>query len=190
VPDPAPRLVLVRHGETEWSRTRRHTGRTDLPLLPEGEAQARALRPLLDGYVFAEVRTSPLLRARRTCLLAGLGDAAVVDDDLVEWDYGAYEGRTTADIRVDRPGWDIFLEDPPGGETLLQVAERARRAVGRARAAAGDVAFVAHAHVLRVVATVWLDLPPDAARHFAMEPASVSVLGWERDHPVVMRWNA
>ncbi|MGO8873333.1 MAG: histidine phosphatase family protein [Acidimicrobiales bacterium] len=184
------RCVLIRHGETEWSRSGRHTGRTDLPLLLEGEAQAEALRPALAGYRFVAVLTSPLLRARETCRLAGLGDGAVIDPDLAEWDYGSYEGETTAAIRARRPGWDLFRDGAPGGEAAEDVAARVDRVIERVRAARGDVACVAHSHVLRVLVTRWIDLDPTAGRHFVLAPASLSELGWERDQPAVITWNS
>jgi probable phosphoglycerate mutase len=180
---------LIRHGETEWSLNGRHTGRTDLPLLPEGEAQARALRPKLAGYQLEAVLTSPLLRARQTCAVAGLGELAVVDPDLAEWDYGDYEGLTTPEIRQDRPGWELFADGVPDGETAADVGVRVDRVIARVRALEGDVALVAHAHLLRVLAARWVGLPPDRARSFTLGPASLSVLGWERTEPVVSRWN-
>jgi broad specificity phosphatase PhoE len=183
------RFVLLRHGETEWSRNGRHTGHTDLPLLPEGERQAVNLRPLLEPYQFTAVWTSPLLRARRTGELAGLGDVAVVDPDLSEWDYGAYEGLTTPEIRAERPGWDLFDDGAPGGETAAEVAARADRVIERVRATPGDVVAVAHSHLLRVLAARWIGLEPAYARHLMLDPASLSLLGWDRDHPVIKLWN-
>jgi len=183
------RCVLIRHGETEWSLTGRHTGRTDLPLLPEGEAQARALAPTMAAYQFAAVLCSPLLRARATCALAGLGEGAVTDDDLAEWDYGSYDGVTTAEIRAERAGWDLFSDGAPGGETADQVGARVDRVIERVRAVDGDVACVAHSHVLRVLAVRWIGLPPTAGRSLVMGPAAYSELGWEREHPVITHWN-
>jgi broad specificity phosphatase PhoE len=187
--DSRRRCVLVRHGETEWSRSGRHTGRTDLPLLPEGEEQAKALGPALDPYAFTSVFTSPLLRARETCALAGLGRGAVTDPDLAEWDYGAYDGLTTAEIREDRPGWDLFSDGAPGGETADQVAARVDRVIARVRAIDGDVACVAHAHVLRVLGARWIGLDPCGGRSFVLAPASLSELGWDRERPVITLWN-
>jgi probable phosphoglycerate mutase len=181
--------VLIRHGETEWSLDRRHTGRTDLPLLPEGRKQAEALRGPLEGRTFTAVLVSPLQRAVETCQLAGLGDQAEVEPDLLEWDYGAYEGRTTVDIHRERPDWDLFEDGAPGGETAAEVGVRVDRVIARVRALEGDVALVAHAHLLRVLAARWVGLPPDRARSFTLGPASLSVLGWERTEPVVSRWN-
>jgi probable phosphoglycerate mutase len=183
------RCVLIRHGETEWSRDGRHTGSTDLPLLPEGEAQARALRPRLAPYRFAAVLCSPLLRARETCELAGLGDGAVSDPDLAEWNYGAYEGRRTLEIRAERPGWDLFDDGAPDGEDAAAVAARVDRVIGRVRVVPGDVACVAHSHVLRVLAARWIALEPTAGRALVLSPASVSELGWERERPVITHWN-
>jgi probable phosphoglycerate mutase len=183
------RCVLVRHGETEWSRTGRHTGHTDLALLPEGEAQIVRLAPLLAVFEFSSVLTSPLLRARQTGALAGLDERAEIDPDLVEWDYGSFEGLTTPEIRVDHPGWDLFDDGAPGGESATQVGIRVDRVIRRVRAAPGDVACVAHGHVLRVLGARWIGLPASSARAFALAPASVSVLGWEREQPVIAGWN-
>src|SRR5262245_57345808 len=157
----ANQVYLFRHGETEWSKSGQHTGRTDLPLTEMGKRQAAALGRLLAKRPFALVLTSPLGRARETCRLAGYGEVAVVTDDLREWDYGDYEGRTTPDIRKQVPDWSIWTGTLPHGETIEQVAERARRAIARAAAAPGDVAMFAHGHILRVVAACWLGLPPD-----------------------------
>ncbi len=185
----APRCILIRHGETEWSRDGRHTGRTDLPLLPEGEAQATALRPSLAGFTFTTVLTSPLRRARETADLAGLGGEAVIDPDLAEWDYGAYEGVTTAQIRQDRPGWDLFDDGVPDGESAPDVAVRVDRVIARVRSVAGDVALVAHSHVLRVLAVRWIGLDPSVGRSLVLDPAAFCELGWEREHPVLHSWN-
>ena len=183
------RLLLVRHGETEWSRSGRHTGRTDLPLLPEGVAQARALRPRMAAFRSATVLTSPLRRARDTCSLIGLGEHAITDPDLAEWDYGSSEGRTTAEIRTERPGWDLFDDGPPDGESAADVGRRVDRVIARVRAAPGDVVCVAHAHVLRVLGARWIGLDPTGGRHFRLAPCSLSELGWEREHPVISSWD-
>jgi probable phosphoglycerate mutase len=183
------RGFLVRHGETEWSLGRRHTGRTDLPLLPEGSVQAESLSARLADQEFALVLTSPLLRARETSRLAGWGDRAEVDPDLAEWDYGDYEGLTTAEILAEHPDWDLFAHGAPGGETPLEVGRRADRVIARIRAADGDVLCFAHGHLLRVLAARWIGLDPEEGRGFTLDPASVSILGWERFHPVVTRWN-
>ena len=183
------RLLAVRHGETEWSRSGRHTGRTDLALLPEGEAMAGRLAIRLGEQQFALVLTSPLQRARRTCELAGFGARAVIDDDLMEWDYGEVEGRTTAAVRAERPGWELWRDGCPGGETLEQVAARVDRVIARIRAVEGDVVVFAHAHLLRILAARWIGATADLGRAFALAPASVSTLAWTRETPIVDRWN-
>jgi probable phosphoglycerate mutase len=185
----AGELWLIRHGETEWSLSGAHTGRTDLPLTPNGEMRAARVGKLLAGHDFAMVLTSPLQRARRTCELAGLGGKALVDPNLAEWDYGRYEGRTTSEIQEERPGWSLFRDGVPGGETIEQVAVRAQAVIDRAAAAWGDVALFAHGHILRILAACWLGLPPDAARLFALGTASVSTLGYERETRVIARWD-
>jgi broad specificity phosphatase PhoE len=185
----AGRLILVRHGDTAGSRSGQHTGRTDLPLLPDGEAAAAALAPLLAGVQPALVLTSPLARARRTCELAGLGDRAQVCEDLREWDYGDYEGRTTPEIRQERPGWDLWRDGAPGGERPEEVAARADRVIARARASGGDTLVFGHGHQLRVLCARWLGQPPEAGRHFVLGAAGIGVLGFEHDWPAVTRWN-
>jgi probable phosphoglycerate mutase len=182
-------ILLVRHGETEWSRSGQHTGRTDLPLTAEGELAARAIGEALSGRALT-AWTSPLLRARETCRLAGLGEAARVDEDLREWDYGVYEGRTTIDIRKETPDWSIWLSPITGGESLEEVAVRARRVIDRAVAVEGDVALFAHGHILRILAACWIGLPPITGRYLALDTASVSVLGYERQTRVIRRWNS
>ncbi|MEK9140490.1 MAG: histidine phosphatase family protein [Nitrospirota bacterium] len=182
-------LWIIRHGKTEWSAVGRHTGRTDIPLTPEGERQSVALGRYLNGRSFALVLCSPLRRARETCRLAGYQDVASVTDDLQEWDYGAYEGRTTSEIRTEAPGWSIWTGRVPDGETLEQVSGRAERVIQRAVASGGEVALFAHAHILRVLTARWLGLPPDAGRFFSLSPASVSVLGYEREIRVITLWN-
>ncbi len=191
-------LVLLRHGETEWSRSGRHTGRTDVPLTAYGEQQARAAGALLAGRTFSLVLTSPLQRAARTAQLAGLGHAEV-EPDLVEWDYGGFEGLTTPEIRqAGRPGWRIFHDGvAPGGpgqtpgEDLADVAARGLRVLERVRPvlADGDVALVGHGHALRVLATVWLGRPPDLAAQIVLGSGSVSELGEEHDVPAILSWN-
>ncbi|WP_435743073.1 histidine phosphatase family protein [Nocardioides sp. SYSU DS0663] len=182
-------LWLVRHGQTEWSRDHRHTSVTDLPLLPEGEEVARSLRGRLDPAQFQQVLTSPRLRARHTAELAGFPDAEV-DEDLVEWAYGDYEGITTAEIRETVPGWTVWTHETPGGESADQVAERLDRVVARARAVPGRTLVFAHGHSLRALAARWLGLPAREGRLLRLGTATVSVLGWERETPVVERWNA
>jgi broad specificity phosphatase PhoE len=183
------RLVVVRHGATEWSRSGRHTGRTDLGLLPDGRLEAQELGRRLAGYSFTLVLTSPLRRARETCEIAGFGAAAQVCDDLREWDYGAYEGKTTDEIRAQRPGWSLWRDGVPGGETADEVGARADRVIALVRERAGAVVAFAHGHVLRVLAARWVALGPADGAVFTLAPATISVLGWERDRPVVHRWN-
>ncbi len=184
-----PRAWLVRHGETEWAREGRHTSRTDVELTELGRSQAVLAGRKLAGASFVLVLSSPRARALETARIAGFGDVAEVDDDLREWDYGTDEGRTTAEIREDRPGWTIWDDGPQGGETIEQVAARADRVVARVRAANGDVLLYAHGHLLRILAARWLSLEPADGRLFALSTATVSVLGWEREQPVLLRWN-
>jgi probable phosphoglycerate mutase len=185
----AGELWLIRHGQTEWSLSGAHTGRTDLPLTPTGETKAAKLGTLLAGHNFAMVLTSPMQRARRTCELAGLGGKALVDPNLSEWDYGKYEGRTSAEIQNERPGWSLFRDGVPGGETIGQVAARAQAVIDRAVAAGGDAALFAHGHILRILCACWLGLPPNDARLFALGTASVSTLGYEHETRVIVRWD-
>ncbi|MGZ4718559.1 MAG: histidine phosphatase family protein [Acidimicrobiales bacterium] len=182
-------LWLVRHGATRWSEDGRHTGRTDIPLLAAGEAQADAVGRRLQGRPFALVLVSPLARARETCRRAGYADQAQIDPDLVEWDYGEYEGITTADIRRSVPGWTVWSDPCPGGETADQIEARTDRVIARARQAGGDVALFAHGHVLRVLAARWCELPGTEGRRFALDTGTLNVLGWEHECPVVRRWN-
>ena len=184
-----PDLWLIRHGETEWSASGRHTGRTDIPLTEEGIRQGRALGRYLAARSFALVLTSPLSRAADTCGLAGYGGVAQPSEDLLEWDYGQAEGRTTAEMRAQHPGWSVWSGGPPGGETVDEVGRRTDRVIARAREALGEVVLFAHAHVLRILAARWLGLPPDDGRLLALGPASLSVLGWEREVRVISRWN-
>jgi broad specificity phosphatase PhoE len=184
-----PELVLVRHGETEWSRAGRHTGRTDVPLTDAGRKQAAALGASLRGREFALVLTSPLSRASETCRLAGLGEVAQERADLMEWDYGAYEGRTTIDIRKERPGWSLWRDGVPEGEMPAEVGARVAEVIGQVRTVAGDVAVFAHGHVLRVLAARWLGIGPDGGQLFALDPATLSVLGYERETAVILLWN-
>jgi broad specificity phosphatase PhoE len=183
------RCFLIRHGETEWSLSRRHTGRTDLPLLGEGREQAKSLRTLLAEYSFRLVLHSPRARAVETLQLAGLAPGAVADPDLAEWDYGDYEGLTTPEILEENPGWDLWRDGGPGGESPSQVGARVDRVIARVRSAPGDVACVAHSHVLRALGARWLGLPVDVGKCFVLDPASLSILAWERDRPVVNLWN-
>jgi probable phosphoglycerate mutase len=185
----SPELWLVRHGETDWSRRGQHTGRTDVPLTDAGRAEARSVARKLAGHDFALVLASPLSRALDTAKLAGFADRVETTDDLLEWDYGLDEGRTTVEIRTDRPGWTVWRDGPAGGETADQVAERVDRVIARARAAPGNALVFAHGHVLRVLAARWLGEPPTEGRLYALSTATVSVLGWERETPVIERWN-
>jgi probable phosphoglycerate mutase len=185
----AQQLWLIRHGETEWSKSGAHTGRTDLPLTETGRENASAMGGLLAGRRFALVLTSPLERARETCRLAGYGDVAEVDPNLCEWDYGDYEGRTTPDIRNEIPDWSLWVSGVPHGETIDQVAGRAQSVIARALQADGDVALFAHGHILRVLAACWIKLPPQNGRFFALGTASLSNLGYERVTRVITRWN-
>ncbi len=182
-------LWLMRHGETEWSLSGQHTGRTDLHLTAEGRRRAEALGRHLAGRSFALVLCSPLARAAETCRLAGYGGAAEFTDDLLEWDFGEYEGRLTADIRKERPGWTVWTGGAPHGETAEQVAGRVRKVIDRAAVAGGDVALFAHAKVLQVLTACWLGLPPDAGRLFIIGTASLSVLAYADDARVLKSWN-
>jgi probable phosphoglycerate mutase len=184
-----PQLYLIRHGETEWSLSGAHTGRTDLPLTARGEERAQAIGRYLNGRPFALVLTSPLLRARETCRLAGYSAQAAIDENLREWDYGDYEGRSTPDIQKGRPGWNLWKDGVPNGETVEHVAARARAVITRATAAAGDCALFAHGHILRILAACWLELPANSGRLFGLDTATVSVLGWEHENRVIRQWN-
>ena len=186
-----PVIYLARHGETAWSLTGQHTGLTDLPLTQRGEQNARALGERLVGLSFAKVFTSPLQRAARTCELTGFGDVAAVDRDLLEWNYGQYEGRRTAEIHAERPDWQLFRDGCPGGESPDQVGARADRALSRLRAVQGDVLLFSSGHFLRVLAARWLGLEPAAGRFFLLSTASLSALGYEHNlsQPVIRLWD-
>jgi broad specificity phosphatase PhoE len=186
----AGRMVLLRHGATEWSENGRHTGRTDIPLLDVGCEQAKAAGMVVRQFgptTFAQVLTSPLIRAAETCTLAGFHGEP--DPDLMEWDYGAYEGLTTAEIRERRPGWTLWEDGVPEGERAADVGRRADRVIERARAYEGDTLCVAHGHILRVLAARWLGLPPVAGRLFLLRTGAVCVLGWDVDWPAIEAWN-
>ncbi len=187
------RLIVVRHGATDWSVAGRHTGRTDVPLNDAGVEDARALRSRLGQYHPAVVFASPLRRARDTCRLAGFGEVALVDDRLVEWDYGDYEGLTFAEIRARRPGWKLFDDGAAGGESSSQVGDRADSFLDSLRSderLEGQEALVfAHGHLLRVLAARWLRLPPSQARLFELDASGIGVLGWKRSEPVIEHWN-
>lgn len=182
-------VVLVRHGETEWSRTRRHTSFTDLPLTEAGRGEAGQLKPVLLRWKFALVLSSPRQRALDTARLAGFGDSVQVEQDLVEWNYGDYEGLTTPEIRQSVPGWTVFTHPSPGGETDGQVAARVDRVIARLRQAGGPVLLFAHAHVLRVLAARWLGQEPRFGRHLLLRTGTLSVLGEEHGAPAILSWN-
>jgi probable phosphoglycerate mutase len=188
---PLPAVYLARHGETAWTVTGQHTGLTDIPLTERGERNARRLGERLQGLSFAHVLTSPLQRARRTCELAGFGDKAQVDPDLVEWNYGNYEGRKTADIRKERPGWDLFRDGCPGGESVAAISARADRVVAKLRALQGDVLLFSSGHFLRVLAARWGGLNASWGRLFYLGTATLSILGYEHNanEPVLRLWN-
>jgi broad specificity phosphatase PhoE len=187
-----PKLYLVRHGDTAWTDSHRHTGRTDVPLNDEGEKHARRLRGALPRVSFAHVFTSPLQRAAKTCALAGFGDVAGINLDLLEWDYGNYEGKLTSDIVKERPGWELFRDGCPGGESAKEVADRADRFIRRVHELGGDVLAFSSGHIIRMIAARWLGLPPAAGRCFFCRPGSVGELGFEhdsRDQPVIRLWD-
>jgi broad specificity phosphatase PhoE len=182
-------LWLMRHGETEWSLSGAHTSRTDIPLTARGKERAEKIRDYLAHRKFSLVLTSPLQRARETCRIAGYGDVAQIDDNLREWDYGIYEGRTTAQIRKEQPDWSIWDSPPPEGEPVEHVAARTQLVIDRASKSGGEVALFAHAHVLRILTATWLGLPPRAGQLFALGTGSVSTLGYERETRVISTWN-
>ncbi len=187
-----PRIYLVRHGETAWSLSGQHTGRTDLPLTANGEQEARKLSERLGPVKFTRVFTSPLQRARRTGELAGLGERAEVEPDAVEWDYGDYEGRRPAEIRSERPGWNIFQDGCPGGESPVQVSERADRLIARLRRLDGNIAVFAHGQFGRVLGARWIGLPIREAQHLLLSTASLSILGYGhniREETAIVSWN-
>ena len=183
-------IVLARHGETEWSRDLRHTGRTDIPLTEVGRAQATLLHDLLAPRAFARVLSSPLGRALETCRLAGLGEQAELSDDLLEWDYGDYEGITTKQIREQRPGWYLWRDGCPGGETADDVGRRVDRVIGELEGTDGDAIVFAHGHVLRVLAARWLRLGAESGALLKLDTGTLSMLGYERETRVITRWNA
>ncbi|BCH00945.1 phosphoglycerate mutase [Mesorhizobium sp. 131-2-5] len=186
-----PQIHLVRHGETAWSLSGQHTGRTDMPLTPAGEAAARGVAERLKGQSFSAVWSSPSQRAYNTTVLAGFGAQSVRNDDLQEWDYGAYEGRTTKEILAERPGWNVFRDGCPQGEMAADVGARADRIIKQLREAGGSILIFSSAHFLRVLAARWLGLPPEGGALFVLDTASISVLGYEHDlsEPVVRKWN-
>jgi len=182
-------LWLIRHGETEWSLSGAHTGTTDLPLTAEGEKRAALMGQYLAARPFALVLTSPMMRARETCRLAGYGSSAQTEPNLMEWNYGDYEGRSTPEIRKDRPGWNLWADGVPNGESVEQVYARAAKVIERATGAEGDVALFAHGHILRILTACWLGLPANDGRLFALSTATLSVLGYEREQRTIARWN-
>jgi len=184
------KIYVIRHGETEWSLSGQHTGVTDIPLTDNGRAVARRLRPVLAEQTFQLVLTSPLRRARETCELAGLGAHAAVEPDLHEWNYGDFEGLTTKQIHHKQPGWMLFRDGCPGGETPEQIGARVDRVVARVRGTAGDVVLFAHGHVFRVLVARWIGLPTAAGQHFLLDTATLNVLGYYGDTPAVKIWNA
>ncbi|MBY3557465.1 histidine phosphatase family protein [Rhizobium laguerreae] len=186
-----PEIYLVRHGETEWSLSGRHTGRSDIPLTANGEAAARKLADRLAGLSFSAVWSSPSERARKTCALAGFGSGAVIKDDLAEWDYGSYEGITTKAILANRPGWQLFRDGCLKGEFAADVGDRADAVISGLRQTAGTILVFSSSHFLRVLAARWLGLPPEDGSRFVLDTASISVLGYEHDltEPVIRRWN-
>ena len=192
MPSLLSQLYLMRHGETAWSLSGQHTGRTDIPLTEQGEQDARKLAERLRAVKFSRVFTSPLQRARRTCELAGLGDVAEVEPDLAEWDYGDYEGQRPVDIRKARPDWNVFRDGCPGGESPAQVSGRADRVIARLRTLEGDIAIFSHGHFGRVLAARWIGLELRQAQHLLLSTASVSILGYEHnvaEVPAIVSWN-
>lgn len=182
-------LWLIRHGETAWSLSGAHTSRTDIPLTDRGQERARRIKDYLAGKTFSMVLTSPMLRARDTCRIAGLGDKAQIDDDLNEWNYGAFEGRTTAEIQQKIPGWSVWTSEITDGESISQVAERANRVIARAAANGGHVALFAHGHILRILAACWIQMPPVTGSRLALGTGTVSILGYEHQTRVISEWN-
>jgi broad specificity phosphatase PhoE len=187
---PIQQVYLIRHGETEWSLSTQHTGITDIPLTENGRKVAKLLEPVLAKGTFALALTSPLERARETCELAGLGKRAEIDSDLMEWNYGEYEGLTPKQIQAKAPGWMLFNDGCPGGESPEQVGARVDRVIARVRAVEGHVALFAHGHIFRVFAARWLGLPPTAGCHFLLDTATLNILSYYRGMPAVKRWNA
>jgi broad specificity phosphatase PhoE len=185
----ATRLILARHGETAWSKSSQHTGRTDIPLTDTGREQARQLGAALSGRTFSRVLTSPLARASETARLAGFGDGIVVDPDLQEWDYGIYEGRRRVDIALEEPGWTVWSRPIPGGESLAELGARADRVIDRLLGIGGDVLVFSHGHFLRVLAARWIEAPPVTASRLELWTATLSELGWEADRRVIEVWN-
>lgn len=183
------KIYLIRHGETEWTKSRQHTGLTDIPLTDEGRDQAKWIRERLKDKKFKKVFCSPLKRAEETCVIAGFGEEAHIDDDLVEWNYGDYEGKTGAEIREENPKWDIFIKGAPNGESTGDVSTRAQRVIARIRDIPGDVALFSSGHFLRALGARWLQMPISEGRHILLSTASICVLGYKRESPVIIMWN-
>ncbi len=186
-------LYLIRHGQTEWSLSGQHTGQTDLPLTSEGERQASNLATVLGGINFSQILTSPLQRARRTCELSGLSHRCEIEPDLVEWNYGKYEGLTSDEIEKGQPSWNLFRDGAPGGESPGEIAERADRLISRLRALTGNIALFSHGHLFSALAMRWIELPVVNATHFELSTSSVSILGFANHHPdipVISGWNS
>ncbi len=190
MPDDKQKVYVIRHGETEWSVSGQHTGMTDIPLTDNGRKSVKLLQPILAKQSFALVLTSPLQRAKETCQLSGLGEQAETSPDLVEWNYGEYEGMTSSQIHENDPGWTVFVNGSPGGENPEEVGLRADRIIARVRAVKGDVALFAHGHILRVLGARWLDLPAMAGRHFLLDTSTLNILGYYRGTPAIQTWNA
>lgn len=184
------KVYLIRHGETEWSLSDQHTGLTDIPLTERGKTQAEGLKERLKNHPFQLILVSPLQRAYKTCELAGFAKEAKIDPDLVEWDYGDYEGKKTADILKENPSWDIFAEGVPGGETVAEIEKRAKRVLKKIKETKGDVALFSSGHFLRVLTACWLGLSGAEGRLFLLSTASISILGYERETPVIVLWNS
>jgi probable phosphoglycerate mutase len=192
VKSPMPHLYIIRHGETEWSLSGRHTGRTDIPLTTRGEAEARALQARLGAITFVEVQSSPLQRARHTCELTGLSATPVIEPDLAEWDYGAYEGLRSSEIHQQRPDWSVFRDGCPGGESSADISNRADRLIARLRSRDGNIALFTHGHFACALAARWIDMPVIEGQHLLLSTASISMLGYHPTHPevpVISLWN-
>lgn len=183
------KIYLVRHGETEWALSGKHTGRSDIPLTSNGQAQARDLEKYLKGLGVQKVFSSPSQRAKETCRLAGFLSHAIIDDELHEWDYGQYEGMTTTEIRKTAPLWTVFSQGAPGGESVADMGQRVNRVLGRLRSIPGDVIIFSSGHILRALAARWLDMPVGFGERFVLSPASLSVLGFEKEVPAILTWN-
>jgi probable phosphoglycerate mutase len=183
------KIYLIRHGETEWTVLGKHTGNTDIPLTAQGEEDAKKIRDYLKGVGFQKVLVSPLQRAKETCRLSGFFSHALIDEDLREWDYGRYEGLTTSEIRKENPSWTIFSQGAPDGESIADIGARANRVLGRVCSIPGDVAIFSSGHILRSIAARWLGMPVSFGKHLILNPASISILGFERETPALIQWN-